>query len=302
MSAAKVSEPLRPNASVSESLSAFLSQSSPLLYEVDELQYHARFYRAAAWQQEQPLLLYLHGYKNNLHSFADLVPRLHHPGVALDLRGFGRSYAPEPAYISLPDYLQDIKRLLDRLEASQVIIIGHSLGARAGAVFAALYPERVQRLVMLEGFYQLHGYSDWLDRLKRWLDESTEAPRGRPRVDAERLTRFFQRQTPGMPEALAEYLGQHSFALDEEGEPVSDWQEWHNRLTPISFSDAHMLDAVNRLTCPTLAIQSIETPPGYVELPHQNAQVRLEYLNAGHQIHWDKPVEVANLIAAWLAQ
>lgn len=288
---------------VETSLALFEQASEPLSFEAGlphaPLRYHARFYRRAEWSPERPLLVCLHGYKNNLYSFADLIPRLGEPAVSLDLRGFGQSAAPEPPHISLADYLLDLQHLLSHLQAKKVWLVGHSLGARVSTVFAALFPERVARVVLLDGFYRLHTGSDWMIRMRRFLQESTEPIKPRPTVDAERLARFFVRQTPGMSETLARYLGEKSHTLLPDGAPVADWQEWHNRTTPVSFPDDFMQDAVDRLQCPALALQTEETPAGFVALSRNNPRISVVHFNAGHQLHWQVPEAVARAIRQW---
>lgn len=291
--------------SVSESLRLFEQDSVPLRFTEGtpdyQVHYNARFYQRREHRSDQPLLVCLHGYKNNLHSFADLIPRLGEPAVSLDLRGFGQSFAPEPPHIAMADYLLDLQRLLNHLQVARVWLVGHSLGARVSTVFAALFPEKVERVVLLDGFYRLHVGQDWMVRMKRFLVQAQEPPRPRPSVDAERLARFFLRQTPGMSEALAGYLGRQGHVFLQDGTPVADWQEWHNSTTPVSFADAFMQDAVDRIQCPTLAVQSEETPVGFQELTTFNPQVSVAHLAAGHQIHWQEPVGVAKTIQRWRA-
>ncbi len=70
--------------------------------------------------------------------------------IAPDLRGFGRSVAPEgvEAY-GLPIVLSDVVALLDALGVERANVVGHDWGAAAGWGLAALRPDRVERLVAL---------------------------------------------------------------------------------------------------------------------------------------------------------
>ncbi|MBH0115917.1 alpha/beta hydrolase [Salinibacterium sp. NG253] len=69
--------------------------------------------------------------------------------IALDQRGHGRSDKPEHGY-SARDFADDVIMLLDALKIDRAIIAGHSLGGRNAWVTAALYPERVSGVVVVD--------------------------------------------------------------------------------------------------------------------------------------------------------
>jgi pimeloyl-ACP methyl ester carboxylesterase len=79
---------------------------------------------------------------------AALVPQ--YRVMAMDLRGRGRSDKPDTGY-ALDYHMRDINCLLDDLNVDQVVIMGHSLGAFIGLAFAAKYPERTDRLILVDG-------------------------------------------------------------------------------------------------------------------------------------------------------
>lgn len=71
--------------------------------------------------------------------------------IALDLRGRGNSDKPQSPY-HMAAAASDIVGLLDALNINEPInYIGHSLGAHIGTYFASHYPERVRRLVLVDG-------------------------------------------------------------------------------------------------------------------------------------------------------
>jgi non-heme chloroperoxidase len=69
----------------------------------------------------------------------------HHRVVSIDLRGTGRSDAPNAGY-SLDRLAADVLAVLDRLDLADVVLIGHSFGAQIGLLVAASVPGRVSRL------------------------------------------------------------------------------------------------------------------------------------------------------------
>jgi pimeloyl-ACP methyl ester carboxylesterase len=71
------------------------------------------------------------------------------PGIALDLRGHGDSSKPRPPYRwSL--FAEDVAAYVEQLHAGQVVLCGHSVGGATAVQVAALIPDRVAALVLVE--------------------------------------------------------------------------------------------------------------------------------------------------------
>ena len=70
--------------------------------------------------------------------------------IAYDLRGRGESDKPEEGY-SLTQHNQDLLGLLDHFALKRAVLVGHSLGAHIAVRFAARHPERVAKLVLVDG-------------------------------------------------------------------------------------------------------------------------------------------------------
>jgi pimeloyl-ACP methyl ester carboxylesterase len=106
----------------------------------------------AVWKGEGGPILCVHGITANCRCWdnlaAALVPDYH--VMAMDLRGRGRSEKPAEGY-SLGHHVRDIECLLDDLNIDQAVIMGHSLGAFIGLAFAAQFPQRVERLILVDG-------------------------------------------------------------------------------------------------------------------------------------------------------
>ena len=95
----------------------------------------------------------LHGLTDNCDSFTPLAPflspDLHY--IALDAIGHGLSSHP-PVGITLNfwDVVIYIRRVVEHLKLPKISILGHSFGGSSGLLFASVYPERVDRLVLLD--------------------------------------------------------------------------------------------------------------------------------------------------------
>ncbi|SEA48052.1 alpha/beta hydrolase [Leifsonia sp. 21MFCrub1.1] len=79
---------------------------------------------------------------------ADRLP--HRRLIAPDLRGRGRS-SGLPGPFGLVQHADDLARVLDALSLDRVVVAGHSMGAFVAVRFAERHPDRVERLVLIDG-------------------------------------------------------------------------------------------------------------------------------------------------------
>ena len=106
----------------------------------------------AVWEGHGKSILCLHGITANCRSW-DMVASSLAPDfnvMAMDLRGRGLSDKPDTGY-SLEFHSQDIIALLDDLSLNQVVLMGHSLGAFIALGFAAEHPDKVDKLILVDG-------------------------------------------------------------------------------------------------------------------------------------------------------
>ncbi len=97
-------------------------------------------------------VLLIHGLTVSSREFAELGPVLAEQGwyvVAPDLRGRGSSDKPPHGY-SVPIHANDLLGLCDQLGLGAFHVVGHSLGGLIGLYLAALSPQRVNRLVVID--------------------------------------------------------------------------------------------------------------------------------------------------------
>ncbi|QIX25681.1 alpha/beta hydrolase [Nocardioides sp. JQ2195] len=111
--------------------------------------------RVGAWdvdgQPDAPTALLIHGVTASHRSWPLVAAHL--PDVRLvapDLRGRGRSNeVAGPA--GMATHAADLVRVLDHFDVSSAVVVGHSMGAFVSVVLADLFPERVERLVLVDG-------------------------------------------------------------------------------------------------------------------------------------------------------
>jgi pimeloyl-ACP methyl ester carboxylesterase len=99
-----------------------------------------------------PAVVCIHGLTANHTCWASVADVLSpaHRLIAYDLRGRGESDKPDKGY-SLAIHDDDLEGLLDHFGLKKAVLIGHSLGAHIAVRFAATRPQRVAKLVLVDG-------------------------------------------------------------------------------------------------------------------------------------------------------
>jgi len=104
------------------------------------------------WPGKGPAIVCIHGLTANHTCWASIADILSpdYRLIAYDLRGRGDSDKPESGY-NLQLHCQDLDGLLDHLGLKKAILMGHSLGAAIGLCFAVRSPQRVSKLILVDG-------------------------------------------------------------------------------------------------------------------------------------------------------
>ena len=113
--------------------------------------------RVGIWEPDDqaadaaPPVLLIHGVTASHVSWPLVAERLPFARlIAPDLRGRGRSNGlAGPA--GLDAHARDLIAVLDALDLERAVVVGHSMGAFVALVLGELYPERVSRLVLVDG-------------------------------------------------------------------------------------------------------------------------------------------------------
>jgi pimeloyl-ACP methyl ester carboxylesterase len=104
------------------------------------------------WEGKGKPVLCIHGLTANSRFWDCLASALspRHKVIAMDLRGRGLSDKPPTGY-SIDHHCKDVLALMDALSLKRPVLMGHSLGAFISLVFAAQHPDRVDRLILVDG-------------------------------------------------------------------------------------------------------------------------------------------------------
>ncbi len=113
---------------------------------------------AEAGPADGPVVILMHGWPYDIHSFVDVAPMLAGAGFRVIipyLRGYGTTRFLSSAAVrnGQPSALAvDLKDFLDALKIEKPILAGFDWGARNANIFAALWPERCKAMVSVSGY------------------------------------------------------------------------------------------------------------------------------------------------------
>ncbi len=167
-------------------------------------------HRVLTWgRRDAPMLFLLHGWMDVGASFQFLVDALRGTWhvVAPDLRGFGQS-AWQPQGYWFADYIADLEALLDHFAPGQAVnLVGHSLGGNIAMHYAGVRPQRVARLVSLDGFgIPAEDPGAAPGKYAKWLDALRDPPSFRPYADLDAVAARLRKNNPRLPADKAAFL------------------------------------------------------------------------------------------------
>jgi len=110
------------------------------------------------FEGEQPTIIFMHGLTANAHAFdglmaAGLSPAFH--VLSVDLRGRGETDAPVSGY-TMKEHAEDIIGLMDHLKIKKAVVAGHSFGGFLALYLARFYPDRVDKLILMDAAANMH--------------------------------------------------------------------------------------------------------------------------------------------------
>jgi pimeloyl-ACP methyl ester carboxylesterase len=134
-------------------------------------------YHVLVWGEPAPgkiPMVMVHGWMDVAASYQFVVDAFAHDHyvIAPDWRGYGLTEGPDADNYWFPDYLADLDFLIDHYSpGAPVHLVGHSMGGNVAMLYAGCRPERVRRLVNLEGFGMAATRpSQAPKRFAKWMD------------------------------------------------------------------------------------------------------------------------------------
>jgi pimeloyl-ACP methyl ester carboxylesterase len=286
---------------------------------VRHLSYHVR-----VWGEPNPSrtpLVLVHGWMDVSASWQFMVDALQQDRwiIAPDWRGFGltRAGASVDSYW-FPDYLADLDALLDHYTPdTPVDLVGHSMGGNVAMVYSGVRPERIRRLVNLEGFgmpatrpAQAPGrYAQWMDELKA-LHRGDSALKSYESADA--VARRLMKTNRRLPADKADWLARQWAAPNAQGQWEILGDAAHKVVSAQLYRVEEAQEIFRRISAPVLSVTASDDSMGqwwkdrftldeFHERMKVVPQLRSEVVqDAGHMLHHDQPQVLARMIESFL--
>jgi pimeloyl-ACP methyl ester carboxylesterase len=286
--------------------------SESLFFDLRGLRYHVRHWRGDAARR----MVLLHGWMDVSASFQFLVDALAADWdvLAPDWRGYGLSAWSGADCYWFADYIGDLDMLLERIQPDAPLnLVGHSLGGNVAGMYAGIRPERVARLVNLEGFGMPPTRAEQAPkRYARWMDELRALPKLRPYDSYGALADRMQQNNSRLTRERAEFLAQHWGKQTGDGKVVLRSDPAHKIVNATLYRVEESHACWQRVTAPVLWVDAAESDTlkrmGLSAEEHaarRAAFARLRYqtvTEAGHMLHHDQPEKVARLIEGFLLE
>lgn len=292
------------------------SRSSTLALR--NLNYHVRHWGPDT--SPLPTRVLLHGWMDVSASYQFTVDALQQERriIAPDWRGFGLTSSAQTDHYFFADYLADLDLLLDHYAPGEAVdLVGHSMGGNIAMMYAGVRPERIRRLVNLEGFgmpatrpeQAPKRYVQWIDEIKQ-LHNGEKALKTYDSQDA--VARRLMKTNPRLSQGKADWLAQHWARPNAQGL----WEILGDPAHKITSAQLYRLDEAlvlyERIAAPVLAVEASDDSLGQwwkdkynLDEYHQRLthvrDCRTAVVNdAGHMLHHDQPQAVAMLIEDFL--
>ena len=261
-----------------------------------------------------PPLVLLHGGRDHCRNWDWVAAALRHDWhiLAPDLRGHGDSQWSRSGNYTISSYIYDLAQLIHQQELAPVTILAHSLGGMIALRYAGIYPDKVRRLVAIEGLgasprrRRERATQPIAQRMQNWIAEQRELagrlPRRYPTLE-DALKRMREANAHLSPEQ-ARHLTQHGVNQNEDGTYSWKFDNYVRAAPPYDMTSAQIEELWGRIACPTLLVYGRES---WASNPLEDGRVRhfrdarvVTFEGAGHWVHHDRLDAFLDLLRGFL--
>jgi pimeloyl-ACP methyl ester carboxylesterase len=264
---------------------------------------------------DAPPLVLVHGGRDHARSWDWVVERFRDRWhiIAPDLRGHGDSQWLQDGGYAMPGFIYDLAQLIHQRQLAPVTLIGHSLGGNIATRYAGICPDKVSRLVSIEGL----GLSPkaMAERLAKPLAERMRAWIEAQRGLAARLPRRYesikdavarmQAANKHLSFEQASHLTRHGVNQNEDGTYGWKFDPYLHVFPPVDLPAAEVERLWAQVACPTLLVYGKES---WASNPQEDGRARhfknvrvVMVENAGHWVHHDQTDYFVETVQEFLA-
>lgn len=285
-----------------------MSDSRPDFIRVRGLRYHVRRWGDPA----APMVFLLHGFMDVSATWQPVAEGLlpQFQVLSPDFRGFGATEWPQDGYW-FPDYVGDLQDIADHYSADAPLrLIGHSMGAQVASLYAGLRPDRVARLVILDGLF-LPDMEPALapKRFRAWLDDLRDLPQQKSYASFDDLAARIRKNHPELTPERAAFVARCWGREDAHGRITLCADPKHRLRGPGLYKAEESVAIWREITAPTLFVDGARSPFGRA-IPREEAERRRAVFrdcrsvaieDGTHMLHFSAPEATAAAIAGFLA-
>jgi len=252
-----------------------------------------------------PAVLLLHGYGETGDMWAPLAAALarDHTVVVPDLRGLGLSSRPAGGY-DKKTQAGDVAGVLDALKIEKADLVTHDIGNMVGYAFAAQYPGRVTRFILIDA--PLPGVGPW-DQILRshalwhfsfWGPDAERLVKGRERIYLDRFWNEFSADPKQFDEASREHYAR---LYAQPGAMHAGFEQF--KAFDQDAIDNKAFLAKGMLTMPVLAVGGEKSFGPMMATVMRSAATNVTEAvvpNSGHWVMEENPTATAKLVVDFL--
>jgi pimeloyl-ACP methyl ester carboxylesterase len=260
-------------------------------------------------------MLLLHGGRDHCRSWDWVADRLRTDWhvMATDLRGHGDSaWSPDGDY-SMAAYVYDLAQIIHQLE-TPVTLVAHSLGGNVALRYAGLYPDKVRRVVAIEGLgpspkmlaerQQQSLQQRWQDWIRDRRAVSARSPR-RYATLTDALERM-RSENKYLSAEQAQLLTQHAASRNEDGTWSWKFDNYVHVFPPVDIAPEQLQELWRAISCPTLLCYGDKSwasnPDKDGRASHFRQARVVTFANAGHWVHHDQLEAFMNVLQGFLGE
>jgi pimeloyl-ACP methyl ester carboxylesterase len=216
---------------------------------------------------------------------------------AIDLRGHGNSAWAPGALYTIAEHTLDLSALADVINDYPIYLIGHSLGGIIVLQYAGIYPERVKKVVAIEGLGpppKHRVYRPASQRMREWIEQvrSTEKrdPHSYPSLEA--AVARMKEANPHLSDEVARHLTLHGTNWNSDGSLIWKFDNFARGFPPYGTNIEDAREILSHIDCPTLLFWGMESWAVDPESDGRAAAIKNHRLvkvpGAGHWVHHDQ--------------
>ena len=254
----------------------------------------------------------LHGWGDSGATFQFVVDELKRDWfvIAPDWRGFGDTTGRAESYW-FPDYLADLDELLTIYSPDMPAnLLGHSMGGNVAGLYAGIFPDRVAKLINIEGFgLQDRDPEDAPENYRKWIEQGHTGAVYRSYGSFEELASRIQSQSPKVSPEIAMFVAKCWSSEGADGRIEIKADAAHKLPNPILYRRSEAEACWSNITATALVVVGADSrfrpdavawlATDAINLPFASAGVAT-IKNAGHMVHFEQPGELAAVIEEFL--